>query len=89
MNATAAVTNRDFAETIGLTHSQVSRLRGGHRLPSVPTMSTIERELEWPIGQQVRAREKGTYAADLEERLCRRYGKTPTEDDVTTSRPSS
>lgn len=59
-------TNTEIASLIGLSHSGVSRIRSGQRLPSIDAMRRIEREFNWPLNAQVVAREKGTYADEFE-----------------------
>jgi transcriptional regulator with XRE-family HTH domain len=50
------MTNEVIGVKIGLSHSAVSRLRRGQRLPSVPTMVAIERVFGWSVADQVKAR---------------------------------
>lgn len=77
---TAAVTNVQVAQAIGMTHSGVSRIRSGDRLPSIDKMIAIEQVLQWPIGSQTQARAEGRYAAEFEAILAKKYGKAV--DDV-------
>lgn len=63
----ATLTNKDLGVLIGLTHSSVSRIRSGHRLPSPDAMLRIEECLGWPVADQVRARTpEGKYAKEFE-----------------------
>lgn len=71
----ALVTNEQVAVEIGLTHSAVSRLRSGYRLPSFETMVEIELAYDWPISEQAKARKDQVYAAEFEKRLARKHGK--------------
>lgn len=59
-------TNTEIASLIGLSHSGVSRIRSGHRLPSLQAMRRIEQEFNWPLNAQAVARERGTYAVEFE-----------------------
>lgn len=59
-------TNEEVGRKIGLTHSSVSRIRSGERLPSIEVMSRIEEEYNWSVGGQVRARQNGTYKDEFE-----------------------
>lgn len=73
----ATITNRELGELIGLTHSSVSRIRSGHRWPSIDAMRRIEAVLGWKVDEQIRLRptdESGTtgrYAKELERRVNR------------------
>jgi len=49
-------TNRQVGDRIGLSHSSVSRIRAGERIPSVDVMVVIEREYGWTLADQVTAR---------------------------------
>jgi hypothetical protein len=64
-----APTNLEVAVQIGLTHSAVSRIRSGVRLPSVPVMAQIARAYGWSVEDQVQSREAGRYAADFERAI--------------------
>lgn len=59
-------TNEEVAQRIGLTHSGVSRIRSGARNASITAMRAIENEYQWPIQDQIAAREAGTYAENFE-----------------------
>lgn len=52
-------TNQEVADAIGLTHSGVSRIRSGNRLPSIAKMRQIEAAFGWSFEDQANAREKG------------------------------
>lgn len=65
-----APTNQEVGERIGLTHSSVSRLRSGARLPSVPTMARIQEVYGWSVQEQVEARGRGTYADEFEAAIA-------------------
>jgi transcriptional regulator with XRE-family HTH domain len=62
------LTNRQLAAKIGLTHSTVSRIRNGERLPSITAMEAIARECGWKVTDQLKSRTEGTYAADFRSR---------------------
>jgi len=59
-------TNEEIAQKIGLSHSGVSRIRNGHRLPGIETMQKIQEVYGWSVQTQVDARSRGTYAAEFE-----------------------
>lgn len=68
------LTNREMGDRIGVTHSAVSRIRHGIRLPSLEVMGRIAKEFKWPVPAQIRSRERGRYASDF-DRLVR--GRRP------------
>lgn len=75
MTARALVTNEQVAQNLGISHSMVSRIRSGDRLPSYTLMHRIEAALQWTIADQVTAtRPPITYAQEFELALVRRYG---------------
>ncbi|HXJ66020.1 MAG TPA: helix-turn-helix transcriptional regulator [Actinomycetota bacterium] len=51
-------TNRELGARIGLSHSSISRIRHGQRLPSLAVMRAIERELGWALADQLKARDR-------------------------------
>jgi transcriptional regulator with XRE-family HTH domain len=59
-----ALTNREIGEMIGLTHSAVSRLLSGARVPSVETMKSIARVFEVELQDVVNAASTGKTAED-------------------------
>ena len=62
----AAPTNVEVGLAIGLSHSTVSRIRSGDRLPSMAVMSEIERAYGWTRIDQWAARDAGRYADEFE-----------------------
>jgi len=70
----AAATNVQVAQAIGMTHSGVSRIRSGDRLPSVEKMVEIAAALGWSVEDQVKARTEGKYAEQFEAILAKKYG---------------
>lgn len=60
------VTNEAVAKRLGLTHSAISRIRSGDRLPSFDTMVRIDAEYDWPIQDQTDARLLGSYHVEFE-----------------------
>jgi transcriptional regulator with XRE-family HTH domain len=64
-------TNHEVGARIGLSHSGVSRIRSGTRLPSVPVMSKIASEYGWDLNDQVEARYHGSYHVEFERVLTR------------------
>lgn len=72
MTTTAPVplpTNVEVGQRIGLSHSGVSRIRSGDRVPSLARMRDIEREYGWALVAQIESQEKGRYAEDFEDVL--------------------
>lgn len=67
MATAPTLTNRELGDLVGLTHSSISRIRSGTRIPSSDVMLQIERVFGWPIDEQIRARSK--YAAEFERRV--------------------
>lgn len=49
-------TNREVGDRIGLSHSSVSRIRAGERIPSIDVMQVIAREYGWSLDDQATAR---------------------------------
>lgn len=71
----AAITNALVGEIIGMSHAGVSRLRSGHRHPSIPTMVRIARKFGWTVEEQVALfSPPGAYAAKFEAILVNAYG---------------
>ena len=57
------MTNERIGKLIGLTHSAVSRIRRGERLPSLKVMVAIGVQFRWPVMEQIEARTRpGEYA---------------------------
>lgn len=67
MDAMTKPTNEAIAQAIGLTHSGVSRIRSGQRLPLLGTMSRIAKSFDWPVEKQVRAKIDGKYVEEFEK----------------------
>lgn len=76
----AAVTNAQVGEDIGLTHASVSRIRSGHRLPSIAAMMRIDEEYGWGIEDQAVRRQEGTYHRIFEVVLAEKFGAEETVD---------
>lgn len=70
-DTTVIPTNAEVGEKIGLTHSGVSRIRSGDRLPSLDTMAAIERAFGWSRAAQLQARDEGKYAQAFENVIRR------------------
>lgn len=62
-------TNESIAVRIGLSHSGVSRIRSGDRIPLVSTQVAIEDAYGWTVEEQARAIANGEYAARFDERV--------------------
>lgn len=73
MATKAAVTNQRVADDIGLTHSAVSRIRSGDRMPSLKVVRRIAAEYGWPIEDQIKSLDPAVYAEAFEALLARRY----------------
>lgn len=71
MNERASVTNEQVAKDLGITHSMVSRIRSGNRLPSIHLMRKIDSVLGFRIVQQIAA--AGNYAEAFENALGGHY----------------
>lgn len=52
-------TNDELAEALGLSFTMASRLRNGHRLPSIATMRKIQIEFGIPLEEIAAIRERG------------------------------
>lgn len=50
-------THRWVAERMGYSVSGVSLLRNGHRQPTIETMEKVEEAFDWPMCDQVAARD--------------------------------
>lgn len=76
----ASVHNKEVGRRLGLTHTAISRIRSGKRLPSIATMRQIQLEYHWSIeAQTVRHGEGGgAYGRAFERMLVNYYG---TEDE--------
>lgn len=68
-----SITNTQIAEDIGLTHSGVSRIRSGDRLPSISVMAKIADVYGWSPDSQMAARFHGKYPERFEEVLEAHY----------------
>lgn len=55
------ISNRDIGRMIGLSHSGVSRIRTGNRLPSLETMRRIESAFDWALTEQAELHKRGRY----------------------------
>jgi transcriptional regulator with XRE-family HTH domain len=69
--AVTSPTNAEVGEKIGLTHSAVSRIRSGDRLPSLAAMRAIEKAYGWTRYHQLLARDQHAYAAAFEQIINR------------------
>jgi transcriptional regulator with XRE-family HTH domain len=63
-------TNQQIGDRIGLSHSGVSRIRSGGRVPLLPTMLRIEQATGWSVEEQSRAAAQGRYAEQFEQRVA-------------------
>lgn len=66
------VTNEDIGRKLELSHSAVSRLRRGERLPSVEVMVRIASHFGWDVVDQVAVRVSdgaGVYAEHFERHI--------------------
>lgn len=85
MPIVTTVSNRQVANWLGYkTPSAVSRIRSGAREPSRDYLIRIEEALNYPIADQVRDLDNGTFTARLEERILyrARLGNTPIADSI-------
>ena len=70
----ALVTNQRVAEDLGITHSAVSRIRSGDRLPSLALVRRIAARYGWRVEDQIEDLDPERYAAAFEAVLAKRYG---------------
>lgn len=70
--ADVAPTHHWVADKLGMSISGVSLLRSGKRNPSMETMEVVEREIGWPLCDQVEARHD--YADALNQALREKFG---------------
>lgn len=68
---TERLSNTELGGLLGISHASVSRIRSGHRNPSITVMSKIATLTAWDVGDQVEARESGTYPAEFEKAVAR------------------
>lgn len=73
MTTKANVTNQRVAEDLGITHSMVSRIRSGDRMPSLKLVRRIETVLGWPAAEQIASLDPKVYAIGFETLLAKRY----------------
>lgn len=71
----ACVTNREVAELLGVTHSAISRIRSGDRMPSLDLMVEVSIKLNWAVEEQAYNRRLNTYRYEFEEVLAREYDR--------------
>lgn len=76
MSTRCSVTNEQVADDLGLTHSMVSRIRSGDRVPSIERMCVIADVLDWTLYEQADAKRNGEYADEFETHLTEKYGHT-------------
>lgn len=69
----ATVTNQRVAEELGITHSMVSRIRSGDRLPSINLVRQIADKFGWPVSKQIEDLDPKRYADAFEAVLIRRF----------------
>lgn len=74
MTTKASATNQRIADDLGITHSMVSRIRSGDRLPSLQLVRRINVVYGWSIEEQISSLDPKTYAVEFEKLLGRRYG---------------
>lgn len=68
------VSNLQIANDLGhLSHSSISRIRSGDRVPTYETIWRIHEVYSWPIFDQVEAILNKTYPAKFEQRLNLHY----------------
>lgn len=71
----ASVTNERVAEDLGISHSMVSRIRSGHRFPSVALMRRITDVYRWKGDRQMRVFGTPRYAVEFEACLRKHYDR--------------
>lgn len=65
------VTNESVAKRLGLSHSMISRIRSGDRMPSFRTMQAIAAVYDWSLDAQGEAQRLDQYAAAFENVINR------------------
>lgn len=73
MSTRSQVTNQRVANDLNITHSAVSRIRSGDRLPSLRLVRRIEIVLGWAAAEQIEDLDPKRYADAFEKVLIRRY----------------
>lgn len=73
MTDRAPVTNQRVADDLGVTHSAISRIRSGDRLPSLQLVRRIDAVLGWAVDEQVSSLDPEVYAKNFENLLAKRY----------------
>ena len=73
METRATVTNQRVADDLGITHSMVSRIRSGDRLPSLQLVRKIEAAYGWSVADQITDLDPKRYAVAFEAILAKRY----------------
>lgn len=73
MTTKAPVTNQRVADDLGLTHSAVSRIRSGDRLPSLKLVQKIALVYGWSVEEQIADHDAERYAIAFEAILSKRY----------------
>lgn len=73
-------TNQEIADAIGLTHSGVSRIRNGNRLPSLGIMENIEKAYGWSLEDQAAHRRRGMY--DYARAFNERVAEQPADSEA-------
>lgn len=73
MSTRAPVTNQRVADDLGVTHSMISRIRSGDRLPSLQLVRRINATLGWSIDEQISSLDPKVYAEAFEAVLAKRY----------------
>lgn len=68
---TERLSNTELGGLLGISHASVSRIRSGHRNPSIAVMSKIATLTGWEVGNQIEARGTGTYPEEFEEAVSR------------------
>lgn len=67
------VTNQRVGEDLGVSHSMISRIRSGDRLPSLALVRRISVAFGWPIDDQISSLDPKVYAEAFEAMLLKRY----------------
>lgn len=63
-------TNESVAAKLGLTHSGVSRIRSGDRIPHRENMYKIADVYKWSVTDQLNSAQRHTYAEDFEAAIA-------------------
>lgn len=77
---TETMSNTELGPLLGLSHVQVSRIRGGSRYPGILTMKRFESVLGWNAADQLKVHGTPAYAEAFEVAISRYASSRKTEE---------